>query len=129
MKIADRKPMLDVTQLRALPEFGKRNARQQRFLLLIAAGATPIEAVRGAYNCESRRSGERFLHGLMTRRSMQPVLNRLYGLKGDDRAEFLKRVDKLVRRGSRATDAEIRALFLYGIANGFIDGNFSEDSQ
>ena len=101
MKITDRKPVvLNVDQVRALPEFGKLNARQQSFVLLIAAGATPLESVRGAYGCTSQRSGERFLYGLLNRPSMRSVLNRVYGR--DDKAAFLKRIDDLMRRGARS---------------------------
>jgi hypothetical protein len=129
MKIANRKPVLTVEQLRALSEFGKLKVQQQKFVLLVAAGATPSEAVRGAYNCTSRRSGERFLYDLMNRRSMQPILNRLYGLKADDKTEFLKRVDKLLQRGTSVTSAEVNALVLYAVSNNLLPLNYSPAAE
>jgi hypothetical protein len=123
MKIADKKPVLNVAQLRALPEFGKLKRQQQKFLLLISAGATPIEAVRGAYNCKSRRSGERFLYDLMSRRTLQPVLKQLFGQ--DNKAEFMERLEKLLRRGPKVTEAEVKALILYGAMNDLLPPDYS----
>ena len=129
MKIADRKPVLSVAGVEVLPEFGKLNERQRTFIKLLAAGAEPLGAVAGAYNCKSRRSGERFLYDLLNRRKLQPVLNRLYGLKADDKAEFLKRIEKLIRRGSAVTAADVDALVLYGIANDFLPLNYSPTAE
>lgn len=121
MRITDRKPVvLTVAEVEALPEFRKLNGRQKKFVLLVAAGATPLESVFGAYNCKSKRSGQRFLYDLLNRRSMQSVLNRLYGR--DDKAAFLKRIEDLMRRGSHVTAAEVAALTLYGVANGYLPG-------
>jgi hypothetical protein len=129
MKIADRKPVLSVAGVEVLPEFGKLNERQRTFIKLLAAGAEPLAAVAGAYNCKSRRSGERFLYDLLNRRKLQPVLHRLYGLKADDKAEFLKRIEKLIRRGSAVTAADVDALVLYGIANDFLPLNYSPTAE
>jgi hypothetical protein len=107
MKITDGKPVLNVEQVRALPEFGKLKGQQQKFVLLVSAGAKPLEAVRGAYNCRSKRSGERFLAGLLTRRSMQPILNRLFHNE-DNEAAFVERIEELIRdleSGSNGNDS------------------------
>jgi hypothetical protein len=138
MKIAEKKPVLtDVEHVKALPEFDKLKVHQQKFILLITAGAKPLEAVRGAYNCKSKRSGERFLVDLWTRRSMQPILNKLYGQK-DEKAAFLERIEALMRRGSHVTAAEVAALTLFGVAKGYLPSfpdappdlkSLTEDSQ
>lgn len=128
MKIAEgQKPVLNVSEVEALPEFRKLNERQQKFIKLVAAGATPLESVRGAYNCTSRRSGERFLHSLINRPKMQPILNFLYGQS--DKDAFLERLEKLLRKGEGVTSREVAALTLFAVVKGYLPSDYSHTAE
>jgi hypothetical protein len=129
MRFDKRKSVLSPEALESLPELAPLTAQQKTFVLLIAGGAPIVAAVKGAYTCKNPRSAKSFAYDLMNRRTMQPVLNRLFGLKDDNKAEFLKRVDALMRRGSRVTDAEVNALVLYGVANDFLPPDYSPTAE
>ena len=129
MRFDRRKPVLSPETVERLPEFGRLTDQQKTFILLLASGATVLVATQGAFSCKNSRTAKSFSYDLMNRRTLQPVLNRLYGLKSDDRSEFLKRVDKLLRRGSRITQAEIDTLVLYGISNDLLPRDYSPSDE
>jgi Bacterial regulatory protein, Fis family len=124
MPLDDRKIVLSPEAVEALPEFALLNAQQKTFLLLLAAGSGVVAATQGAYQCKDLRSAKCFAYELMRRRSLQPVLNKIFG-EMDDQSVFLKRVDALVRRGHRVTDAEFNSVVLYGAVNKFLPPDYS----
>lgn len=126
----DKRPIvLTPEEVELLTEFAPLNAQQKTFVLLLAGGAPVLAAVSGSYQCKSPKTAKALAYDLFSRRTMQPVLHRLYGLKDDDKAEFLKRIDKLLRRGSKVTQPEVTALILYGISNDFLPHDYSPSAE
>jgi hypothetical protein len=126
MRFDKRPVVLTPQQVESLSEFAPLNAQQKTFLLLVAGGAPIVAAVEKAYACKDERSARAFAYELMMRRrSLQPILNKMFGEKDDDKAEFMERIEKLIRRGSKVTDAEVKALVLYGMMNGFLPPDYS----
>lgn len=125
----DKKPtVLTPKEVESLKEFAPLNAQQKTFVILLASGIPVTTATQNAYQCKSLRSAKALAYDLMSRRSLQPVLNRLFGLKDDDKAEFMKKIDKLLRRGSKISQAEVDALILYGELNHFLPPNYHQQS-
>lgn len=125
MRFDNRKPVLSPEAVEALPEFAPLNAQQKSFLLHIAGGAGVVPAVQSAYECKDLRSAKSFAYELMRRRSLQPVLNKMYGQRDDNKAAFLNRLDKLVLRGHKVTTTELNALVLYAAMNNLLPPDYS----
>lgn len=128
MRFDGQKSVLSPQAVERLPEFAPLTTQQKTFILLVACGASILSAVKGAYNCSSSQSERCFAYDLLNRRTMKPILNRLFGQRDDNLAAFTEKLDKLVRRGSHATDAEINALVLYGSINHFLPPDFQPAS-
>jgi hypothetical protein len=126
MRFDKRKPVLTPEQVESLPEFAPLNAQQKTFILLLSADVPVAVAVDGAYECKNSRSAKSFAYDLMRRRTLQPVLTRLYEPKDDDKAaEFMERLEKLLRRGNKVTQPEVDALVLYGKMNHLLPPDYS----
>jgi hypothetical protein len=129
MRFDKRQPVLNPQQVERLPEFQPLNDQQKTFVLLVASGTPFVTAVQGAYECRDARSARCFGYEIMRRRRLQPIFNRIFGgEKDDNKAEFLNRLEKLLRRGSKVTDAEVNALILYGVMNNFLPPDYHRQS-
>jgi hypothetical protein len=124
MRFDKRKSVLSPEALESLPEFASLNPEQKTLMLLLATGVPIVTAIEKTYTCKDSRSAKAFAYDIMKRPRLQPVLNRMFGFKDDDKAAFVKKVDKLSRT-KNVTMAAVQALFLYGIVNGFIDDKFA----
>jgi|ERR1700723_727409 len=124
MRLDNRKIVLTPQQVEILPEFALLNDQQKTFILLVTSGIGFVAATQGAYECKNLRCAKSFAYELSRRRSLQPILNKIFG-EQDDQSVFIKRVDALVRRGHRVTDAEFNSLVLYGAINKFLPPDYS----
>ena len=59
----------------------------------------------------------------MRRRRLQPLLRRMF--PKDEKSEFMNRLDKLLGRGDKVTDAEVKALILFGRVKGLLPHDFT----
>jgi hypothetical protein len=126
MRFDKRKIVLSPKQVENLSEFAALNDQQKTFILLLAGGTPVAVAVESAYECKNSRSAKSFAYDLMRRRTLQPVLTRLYEQKDDDKAaEFMERLEKLLRRGNKVTQPEVDALVLYGTTAGLLPSGYS----
>jgi transcriptional regulator with GAF, ATPase, and Fis domain len=94
MRFDERKPVLSPQQVELLPEFAPLNLQQKKFVLLLAGGAPAITSVKESYACKNPGSARAFAYDIMKRRSLQPILNRLYGGQNDD--AILEKVEELI---------------------------------
>ena len=126
MRFDNLKPMLSPKQLEALPQFRALTDQQKTFLLLLSGGATVVTAMMGAFKCKNLTTAKSFSYELMQRKkTLRPILNKLFGLKSDDEGDFMSRLAKLIRRGSKVTDAEVRALILFGNVKGLVPHDYT----
>jgi hypothetical protein len=120
--LTERKPVRTTEQIKASPNFAVlKSANQKEFVLLLAGGASPLDAVFGAYNFKSKVAARVFMYQLLRKETMHDVLQELYGT--NSKADFMEKVEQL-SRNKDVTIAQVQALFLYGIANGFIDEQY-----
>jgi Bacterial regulatory protein, Fis family len=90
----EKKSVLSPEAVESLPEFAPLNDQRKTFVLLVAGGAPIVSAVQTAYECKNLRSARVFAYDILRRRSMRPILNKLFGESGN---EFLEKVAALIR--------------------------------
>jgi hypothetical protein len=121
--LTERKPVRTVEQIKGSPNFAVlKSANQKEFVILLASGVSPRDAVDSVYHFKSKAAARVFMYQLLRKETMHDILVELYGR--NSKAEFMEKVEQL-SRDKNVTIAAVQALFLYGIANGYIDEKFS----
>ena len=121
--LTQRKPIRTPAQIEASPHFAAlKSASQKDWVKMLAGGSAPLAAVGSVFNFTSKESARQFMYDLFEK--LKPVLRELYG--ETEREDFLRDVDR-ASKNPKTTPSQVRALFLFGVANGFVPSNFSLD--
>lgn len=108
---------MTMEQVRRTPEF-QRLTPQQRFALeTFSASSDKILAIRAAYSTKSREVARVMAAEFFASPRVKAVLDLLAGKSPFEK--FKEAVDRVVKSGSKVTDAEIRALELQAKVNGW----------
>jgi hypothetical protein len=118
-----RKPVKTAEQIRQSPNFAAlKSANQREFVLMIAAGSSPMAAIGSVYHFQCRETSRRFMYALFKRPPMKAVLHEVYG--EGNKTDFLRDLDR-ASKNSKTTPAQVQALLIVGVARGFVPSNFS----
>ena len=113
------KQPLTVEQLRLTPEFRKLTAAQKMMLeTYIASGGDKILAVRSAYSTKSHEVARVMSYEAFESTRVRAAINLWERKTGFD--IFIEKVDSLIDKGTRITDAEVAALTLEAKLKGWL---------